>query len=324
MTKREVTNVAASVRDRLLKLARSRNEDFQLTLTRYSLERFLYRLSKSRYRDEFVLKGALLFELWTEQRYRPTRDVDFLAHGDNNPERMANIFREICVVDVVHHDDDDQQRGDVVVVVNEIDDGCRFDPASVTAQTIKESDDYEGVRITLAGYLGKVRLTIQADIGFGDAVTPAPYETQYPSLLGMPRPTLLAYPLVTSIAEKFETMVKLGIANSRMKDIHDIRTLLRDFNFAGTELQEAVRRTFQRRKTPLPTDVPFVFTEDFMKNESKLSQWKAFATRNRSFVGDESLASALAAIRTFLMPAVNAIVEGDRFEENWKPGGPWS
>jgi hypothetical protein len=317
MTKREVTNVAASVHDRLLKLARERNEDFNLTLTKYGLERFLYRLSKSKYREQFVLKGALLLELWTEQRYRPTRDVDFLAYGDNDPDRLAFIFREICVIDVGHHDDDEHEEE---VRHN---DGCRFDPDSVVASQIKESDDYQGVRVTLDAYLEKIRIQIQADIGFGDAVTPAPYEAEYPSMLGMPQPTLLAYPLVTSIAEKFEAMVKLGIANSRMKDIHDIRTLLKNFNFKGSELQEAIRRTFERRKTPFPSAPSVIFSDDFIKNEPKLSQWKAFATRNRSFVGDESLESALLAIRDFLMPVVNAIMAGEQFESNWTPGGSW-
>jgi len=160
VSKREITSVAAPVRDRLHNLAREHNEDFQLSLTKYGLERFLYRLSKSRYREQFVLKDALRFELWTEQRYRPTRDVDFLAYGDNDPDRPSFIFREIYPIDVDHRNGDDQKHEGLVVVVadvNKMDDGCRFDPDSVTAQTIKESDAYEGVGITLVGHLGTIR-----------------------------------------------------------------------------------------------------------------------------------------------------------------------
>ena len=323
--KKEVKNVAASVHARLLKLARERNEDFNLTLTKYILERFLYRLSKSKYRNQFVLKGALLFEVWTEQRYRPTRDADFLAHGNNNPDRLATIFREICVVEVDDdHDDDDHE--EVVVVVVNAKDGCRFDPDSVKAQAIKESDDYEGVRITFLGYLGNAKIPIQADIGFGEAVIPAPTEADYPSMLDMPKPKLLTYPMVTSVAEKFEAMVKLGIANSRMKDIHDLKTMLKNFDFKGAELKNAIAATFERRKTALPTrdQQPLVFTAEFFTNDSKQKQWKAFVNKNRAFVVDETVEFALLAIRDFLMPIVTALSSNESFGKKWKAGGPWA
>jgi hypothetical protein len=199
-------NLTASVRQRLLNLVREQNEDFGLFLTKYGLERILFRLSQSRHRDVFILKGALLFELWTEQTYRPTRDADFLGTGESSLERFTQIFRDIFAEEVE-------------------DDGLRFDAESVKAERIKEDADYEGVRVTLMGHLDNARIPIQIDIGFGDVVTPAPVETGYPSLLDLPRARLLTYPKETVVAEKFEGLVKLGMANSRMKDFHDLYIL---------------------------------------------------------------------------------------------------
>ena len=254
MTK-NVTNLAASVRQRLANLARQRNEDFGLLLTKYALERLLFRISQSEYQKIFVLKGALLFELWTEQAHRPTRDADFLSNGDNDPSRFETIFKEICALTVDE-------------------DGLQFDQASVKAQRIKEDADYEGVRVTFLSYLERARIPMQIDIGFGDTITPAPVETSFPTILNGPAPLLLAYPKETVVAEKFEAMVKLGMANSRMKDFHDLRTLSELFPFDGELLAEAIVRTFERRKTPLPTieAPPRAFTSEFFEDESKQRQ----------------------------------------------------
>lgn len=183
-----IVNMAASIRQRLLNLAHERKEDFGLVLTKYGLERVLYRISQSKHRNAFILKGALMFELWTDQRYRPTRDVDFLARGENNPERFAEIFREICEMQVD-------------------DDGLRFDASAITAERITEDADYEGIRIKFAGYLEKARIPIQIDLGFGDVVTPAPVEAELPSMLDVPKARLLTYPRESVVAEKFEAMV---------------------------------------------------------------------------------------------------------------------
>ena len=166
--KKPLANVAASIRQRLLNVARERKEDFGLVLTKYGLERVLYRLSQSKYRESFVLKGALLFELWTHERYRPTRDADFLVRGDNNPKRFVDVFRQICEMRV---------EGD----------GLRFDADTVTAERITEDADYEGVRVKFAGYLEQARIPIQIDLGFGDVITPGPVETEIPSLLDLPK-----------------------------------------------------------------------------------------------------------------------------------------
>ena len=186
-----IVNLAASIRQRLLNLARKRKEDFGLVLTRYGLERVLYRVARSKHWEWFVLKGALLFELWTQQRYRPTRDADFLARGDNSPKRFMAIFKEICEMQVE-------------------DDGLRFDPATVTAERITEDADHEGVRVKFVGYLENARIPIQIDLGFGDVITPEPMETEIPSLLDLPRAKLLTYPRESVVAEKFEAMVSWG------------------------------------------------------------------------------------------------------------------
>ena len=258
MSKAIPTNTAASVKQRLLNRARAKKEDFNLLLIKYALERVLYRIGQSQHRDVFVLKGALLFELWTDQTRRPTRDADFLSQGENTLERFQKIFEEICELNVA-------------------DDGLRFDTASVKVGRIKEDQDYEGIRVTFLGYLEKGRLPVQIDIGFGDAITPEPVWTSYPTLLENPSPILLAYPRETVLAEKFEAMVKLGIANTRMKDFHDLNTLASLFPFSSPSLSEAIRRTFERRKTPLPQEaLPTALTAEFYNDPTKQKQWEAF------------------------------------------------
>ena len=306
MTK-ELKNVAASVRQRLLNLARERNEDFGLVLTKYALERLLYRISQSPYKATFILKGALLFELWTEQRYRPTRDADFLARGDNDPARFQEIFKELCAITVE-------------------DDGMVFDPATVMAERITESADYEGVRVNFIGFLEKARVPMQMDIGFGDAITPQAAEATYPVMLDQPAPVLLTYPRETAIAEKFEAMVKLGIANSRMKDFHDLRSLAELFAFDGKTLFEAIRRTFERRGTAIPTNtaLPIALTSEFFDNEAKKGQWTAFASKNKQYVPAMSLREVVAAIERFLMPLIAPASDEDPSGWTWPPSGPWS
>ena len=302
---KDIVNVAASVRQRLLNLARARKEDFGLLLTKYALERVLYRISQSTHRDLFVLKGALLFELWTDERYRPTRDADFLSTGDSDPARFAEIFKEICATLVP-------------------DDGLAFDPETVAAERIKEDADYEGVRVNFTGRLENARIPMQMDIGFGDAVTPAATEREFPVILENPPPVLLTYPRETVVAEKFEAMVKLGVANSRMKDIHDVRMLARLFAFEGKTLSEAITNTFTRRKTAVPVSAPTVFTPEFFENKAKNQQWLAFVEKNRSYVPAITLQEAVGEIERFVMPLVTLAEDEDPLRWAWKPGGPWS
>ena len=195
-------DTAHSVFQRLLHHAKERNEDFNLLLVRYGVERFLYRIGISQYRDNFVLKGASLFIIWKGYNYRVTRDIDLLA--SNAPEDLdsiSEIFRKLCSFTTIDTD------------------GMQFDPASIKTEEIREEKQYTGIRIKLLGFLKQARVPMQIDIGFGDAVTPPPEEIQYPVILpDSLQPWLKAYPRYTFVAEKIEAMVHLGLVNSRMKD----------------------------------------------------------------------------------------------------------
>jgi hypothetical protein len=301
----KIKNLPASIRQKLVNLARERNDDFGLVLIKYGLERMLFRLSKSKYRDTFILKGALLFEPWTKERYRATRDVDFLAKGDNSPERFIRIFQEISAIEVQ-------------------DDGLRFDPKMVKADHIKEDADYEGVRVTLTAFLDKAQIPIQIDIGFGDAISPGPIESEYPTLLNLPGPRLLTYPRETVVSEKLEAMVKLGIANSRMKDFHDLRSLSKTFEFDGKALVNAVRATFERRGTAWPHgSTPLAFTPEFYEDENKIKQWRAFCNENRPRVQEIELKALIERLIMLLLPVIKPAQADQRLESKWSPDHQW-
>lgn len=293
--------MAASVRQRLLNLARERHEEFGLVLTKYGLERILYRISQSQHRDALILKGALLFELWTEQRYRPTRDADFLARGENSPERFAAIFREICELSVT-------------------DDGLWFDATTIAAERITEDADYKGIRIRFVGYLENARIPIQIDLGFNDIITPRPIESEIPSMLDLPRAKLLTYPRESVVAEKFEAMVSLGLGNSRMKDLHDVRSLSQDFTFDGGVLSEAINKTFARRRTALPAETPLLFTQEFFDDPDKKKQWAAFCRKNRNYVLEKPLEAVCKEIAAFLMPLLEAMNGKRSLPHKWLNG----
>ncbi len=298
-------NIPASIRQKLSNLAQQRNDDFGLILTKYGLERILFRLSKSKYRNIFVLKGALLFELWTKERHRPTRDADFLATGDSSPVRFVHIFRELSAFEFP-------------------DDALRFDAKTVKAERIKENADYEGVRVTLIAFLDKAQIPIQIDIGFGDTITPGPIETDYPTLLDLPSPYLLAYPHETVISEKLEAIVKLGIANTRMKDFHDLHSLSNMFNFDGQILAEAIRATFLKRGTELPSEgIPLAFTPEFYEDQMKVKQWNAFCNKNKSYVQQTELKDIVAGLASFLVPVINSAKQGAEFRSAWTAAGAW-
>jgi hypothetical protein len=280
------TNLGASVRARLLNHAKAEKAEFGLTLTRFALERLLYRLSVSPHRDQFLLKGALLFDLWFDEPHRPTRDADFLGFGPAELPTLENVFREICAVPVA--------------------DGIVFDPATVKAEEIRKEANYAGIRITLLGTLDGARCPVQADIGFGDAVTPAPEETDYPVLLDdLPAPKLRVYPRYTVIAEKFEAITSLGIANSRMKDFFDLWVLTRHSELDAAILRQAVTATFARRGTPLPTTTPPVgLSIEFAADANKLTQWRAFTSRNK--LDAPSLEMVVKHLREFFQSALQA------------------
>ena len=254
----------------------------QRLLDRYAVERLLYRLSESRHRDEFLLKGAMLFALWFDQPHRPTRDADFLGFGSPDPQRLADIARELCTLPA--------------------DDGLSFDLGSIRVEAIREEAKYDGLRMTLAALLGNARCSVQWDIGFGDAVTPAALEATYPVLLDeMPAPRLRVYPRETVFAEKLEAIAVLGIANSRMKDYFDLLALIREGELSTADLPKAVAATFDRRGTARPDTVPFGLTAEYSSDASKQNQWRAFLTKSRLQAPD--LDSTVAEIRNFLYGA---------------------
>ena len=303
MTQIRGANVAASVRQRLLDQARSKRVDFNLLLNRYGMERFLYRLGCSEYRERLILKGAMLFPLWGVVSYRSTRDVDLLGYGDSEIEALITVFRTICQTEVA-------------------DDGITFDPATVQAEDIRDQMEYGGTRLKLNGDLAGARMHLQVDIGFGDIVTPAAASVDYPTLLDHPAPHLRVYPRETVIAEKFQAMVHLGIANSRMKDFHDLWIIGSQFDFDGTTLASALVRTFERRNTPLPVELPLALTPEFFADVQKIRQWKAFLKRIGLEVNVE-LAEVAAFITGFVMPPIEKSASGEEFKGVWQAGGPW-
>lgn len=295
-------NVAASVRARLLNKARAEKLDFNLLLTRYALERILYRLSVSEQRGQFLLKGALLFDLWFDLPHRPTHDADLLGFGSTDIPYLENLFREISQI--------------------ASDDGIVFQADTVKAAEIRKEANYAGVRVTMIGLLDGARCPVQIDIGFGDAVTPAPENVQYPVILdGMPQPQLRVYPRYTVVAEKLEAMVKLGILNSRMKDYFDLWVLARHSNFDGAVLATAIRATFERRGTAIPPGAPLGLTDEFGLDEQKTKQWQAFLRKNA--LEPMPLTTVIVALREFLLPVLTALTADEGFDRQWRAGAGW-
>jgi predicted nucleotidyltransferase component of viral defense system len=302
--KRPVQNIAHSVHERLLSLAKSRNEEFQNFLTRYALERLLYRLSLTPHRDRFVLKGAMLFAVWSDEPHRPTQDLDLLGFGSSSISELENLFREICEVAAPE-------------------DGLQFQASAVKGRAIREDNIYDGVRLNLKATLGKAVITLQIDVGFGDAPVPAPKLIEYPTTLDLPAAQLHAYRRETVIAEKFNAMVELGLRNTRLKDFYDLWALASSCDFEGEVLSEAIRATFTRRKTPLPTKTPVALTGEFAGEQVKQNQWRAFVRRGKLRAGDAPLEEIVSVLHGFLMPVVEALNAGSPFSRQWRAGGPW-
>ena len=255
-------NRAASIRARLKQHPETSKQDFNLTLTQYGLERLLYRLSVSEHAPNFLLKGALLFQLWYGQPHRPTRDADLLGFGPDDVPTLVGVFRSICSIAV--------------------DDGIMFDPGSVIGTEIRKDAGYGGVRIDVRATLDGARLALQVDIGFGDADTPDAQHVTYPTLLtDVPAPTLRTYPKATVVAEKLHAVVVLGMTNTRMKDFFDLWVLLHDTTLDDAELQRAIEATFTRRQTAMPGTQPIGLSDAFAEDATKQVQWRAFLKKNR-------------------------------------------
>jgi hypothetical protein len=296
-------NVPASVHQRLLNKARELSCPFDEILQHFAIERFIYRLSKSPHADRFVLKGALMFSAWTGSMSRPTMDIDLLGKIENNLELIATVVKDACDTEVDN-------------------DGIVFHKNTVTATRITEDADYKGVRILLRGNLGSIRLFLQIDVGFGDVVIPGPGKVKYPVLLDFPPPELHGYTMESTIAEKFQAMVKLGLLNSRMKDFYDIWFLSRTFDFSGETLAEAIEKTFEKRKTPLINE-PTVFNLAFMKDETKQAQWEGFIEKAKLIDAPSSFEDVVEAIKVFLQPIVDSIISKQTFQSSWISPGPW-
>jgi predicted nucleotidyltransferase component of viral defense system len=299
------SNLAHSVFQRLLNHAKQNGEDFNLLLSRYAMERFLYRLSKSAHADKFVLKGALLFRVWEpEYPRRSTVDIDLLGFTENTLENLGAIAKEICETEVEK-------------------DGILFDAKTIRAERIKEDADYEGVRIRTFAFIERSRIPIQVDIGFGDALVPGAISATLPALLDFPAPKLLCYHQLTAIAEKFQAMIKLGELNSRMKDFYDIWNIIQHEEIDGAALQKSCAATFEKRSTPFNLEAHF-FAETFSQALGKETQWTAFIRKQKvEEVAPNSFEAVVQLLQTFLRPMVEAQSSGKVFTAHWNIATRW-
>ena len=305
MSPRPIRDMASSVKQRLLNLAKKHGEDFNFLLGRFAIERFLFRLSQSKHRKDFVLKGAMLFHLRSRQvPHRPTRDLDLLGTGMPDIARMEKLLQGVCRTQVP-------------------DDGLTFLADSVKGERIKEEDEYLGIRLHLEARMGAARIPLQIDVGFGDAITPSPTQEQLLTLLDFPQPSILVYPWESVIAEKFQAIVELGMDNSRMKDYFDLHYLAKTQAFDGPMLAQAIQAAFARRRTLLPDEPPVGLLPAFGEDPVKQTQWRAFARKLQIEEGAFSLSEIVADLHPFLVPPVKALLQKEAFAKSWMPGGPW-
>lgn len=301
MSQGPIKDMSASVKHRLLNYAQRNRLDYNALLSRFAMERLLYRLSKSSYDRDFYLKGAMLFVLWEKNPHRPTKDLDLLFIPHHDQTELERIFKEVCSTTVD-------------------DDGLFFDPQSVTAEEIREANAYGGLRVKLIGYLAKGRVPLQIDVGLGDSVYPEPDWTEFPPLLEFSAPRIRAYPTETVIAEKFQAIVELDFRNTRMKDYYDIHYLSRKYPYMGKDLREAINRTFMQRKTELPTGIPVGLSKEFSGDPQKQTQWKAFLRKNKLDQSAE-FPDIVTRIANFLVPVLK---DGSISEMEWTSGKRWT
>jgi len=301
MTK-PIKDMAASVRTRLLQKSKEQGKTFDEIMTLYMLERLLYRLSFSQYREQFVLKGGLLLCVLFEDMHRTTKDADLLARQlASQLDIMGDIFRKICSAPY--------------------NDGLTFDSDTLQTVRIKEDADYEGVRVNVVCHMGQAKKVLQVDIGFGDVVVPKPQSMKYPTILDMESPEILAYSIESVIAEKFEAMISLARMNSRMKDFFDIYTISRQFDLDGRVVYEAIFETFQHRGTVYEKDA-YAFTDEFKTLPEKNLQWKAYM--KRSIHQDLQFEDVMDVVKAFLLPVFESLVKEEEFFGKWSSKqGTW-
>ena len=291
-------NLAASVRTRLLNLSRERGEPLDRLMEQYATGRFLYRLAESEYRDRFVLKGAQLFRVWSAEHHRPTRDLDLLGFGDSSEATIKSVFTELVQIPI------------------DPPDGLLW--GNIETGAIRDDLTYGGVRAVLTVHLAGARISLQIDVGFGDAITPEAIMTDWRELLDFPVARLLAYPPESVIAEKLEAAVTLGLQNSRMKDFFDLHWLREHQSFDGGLLLAAVEATFARRGTVIPSTPPTALSEVFSRDDGKTLQWNAF--RKKGQLDAPELPEVIAKLSEFLLPIFSGEVRG----QIWHPHSGWT
>lgn len=306
MTRKPLKDPSASIRQRLLNHAKSHGDDYQRILTRYAIERLLFRLSQTEARERYILKGAMLFVTWPEHAFRPTGDLDLLGHGDPDPAAIIEQFTRICQVDVPE-------------------DGISFDAATLEVEAVREKEKYKGVRLSLTGRLGTAVIPVQVDIGFGDRVYPAPNRRGFPGLLpDLPAAVILMYPPETVVAEKFEAMVRYAEENGRLKDFYDIWVTARTFDFDLATLVEAVGGTLRRRETAVPTETPVALTPQFAEMSDNQALWTGFLRRNPPTLSPPPFSDLLAELRRFFNPVLSALSLPESANGRWNPDrGAW-
>jgi hypothetical protein len=302
--KHEITDLAASVNQRLLNLRDLRKEDFQIILNRFGLERFLFRISRSSFFDQLILKGAFSFELWGKDLYRPTRDADFLCFFEPSVEEIRRIFALICQQDVEP-------------------DGLVFDPESVSVSVIREPNMFRGFRVRLTAYLQRIRIHLQFDVCAGERIKLKPGVAEFPTILPFPAPRILVYPKEFTIADKFHAMCKLGMLNSRVKDYYDIFQLSRHFPFMGIALKRGISVIFVQERAIIPSGIPDALTDTFGQISEKRTIWKRFLVRIEKESLDLAFDQVIESIREFILPPAKSAAEKKRFDLYWPPGGPW-
>ncbi len=300
----EKGDLGASVAARLLNRARRTGDEYQTLLSSFCFERFLYRLGVSEVRERFVLKGAMLLRLWSDQPYRATRDLDLLRSGDGSFEAIRRDLQAICAVPVEA-------------------DAVEFDADAIRIESIRAEDEYAGTRAILPARCGSARLGLQIDMGLGDSVWPAPRRCTYPVLLDFPSPEVFAYPREAVVAEKVEALVVLGDRNSRIKDFFDLHHLASRFEFDRATLFEALKRTFDRRRTPVPKEAPIGLTPAYWENPSRPTQVRAFARRAGLELPDDPGVEFTELLGAFLLPILEDLRRGEGRGGQWAPGGPW-
>ena len=303
--KKEVKNIEASVKAQLQNKAKETNRPFAEILRYYGMERFLYRFSKSKYADKFVLKGALLFAVWQMPERRTTLDIDFLGRFDNQVVAIETVMRDVC---------------DVAVDP----DGIKFDSTTVQGLKIKEDADYEGVRIKFTGFLDRARIPMQIDVGFGDIIHPKIRVINYPVILDFPKPHLNGYPQESVISEKFEAMIKLGLLNSRMKDFYDIWLMTRQFEFKGANIAIAIKKTFNNRKTDIPKKKPLFADEIYDEKSDRQMLWSAFLKKGDMQHTPKTLSETAKTIERFLLEPILSLNGNVAFDKTWKSPKGWA